>query len=649
MQFRVFIILATASLHIHLGVNAETGEESSLETEDNKNEVQSTDLAQSLSSLDANENIVRFLVMGDWGAQTNSGKRRLSKDVVEDNETRLLAKENTNNGNSNSNKNNGNNNNNKNNGGEYWSVLIAKAMANYASTYPADFLIALGDNFYNNGVSSTTDSLWTSVYTNVYNYDSLQIPWYAIFGNHDYGTNKGIGSLDAQIEFEDNRWHAGHCYMQSMKLPNSETAIDIVFIDSTLIAPEETYMTSTTSGITATEQETRRDEQLQCLENYLSKSTAQYLIVAGHYPIFSTGKNSPGDMTSMVETVYPLLEKYNVDMYLCGHDHRLEHLSYKTASGGTMDFIISGAAGKPDNQLSTGVTSAATSLFSAATGGFAFAEITDEGLTTKILDYTGTVVYSTYREMTRTPANNRNGKNNNNNNDDRRSSNSGESFKSHTQSAVQSGFGIFAMTGMDTQEISEIAILSVFFLTLVGVIFVVTGPSRKEFPIQASSIDEQKHHHHHHHHHSRRKELRSVSNALRSTSTPTRIGRSHPIEFPHVKKMDLEAFTNDILLSQSKRSIPVVVVYNRNIHGWVTSSPSDAGSEFNGYSWDTPASILTSFVLISLEDRSCSAVAQFLIGTWHVSVAEGYFFTTDLKALILEPILNNIRLSSLNC
>eukprot|EP01036_Dinobryon_divergens_P039010 gene39010-51306_t len=278
-------------------------------------------------------------------------------------------------------------------------------MANYASKYPADFLIALGDNFYNSGVTSISDSLWTLFYNNVYNYDSLQIPWYAIFGNHDYGSNKGTGSTQAQIDYGtyklDNRWNAGHCYMQSYTVPNSDATMDMVYIDSTLIAPEETYMTSTASGISSSTQSYRKNAQLQCLEHYLSNSTAQYLIVAGHYPIFSTGKNSPGDMTSMVEAVYPLLEKYNVDMYLCGHDHRLEHLSYKTASGGTMDFIVSGAAGKPDNQLSNGITSDATSMFAAATGGFAFAEVSDTGISVNMVNSAGAVLYNMYRARQR--------------------------------------------------------------------------------------------------------------------------------------------------------------------------------------------------------------------------------------------------------
>jgi len=370
-----------------------------------------------------------YILMGDWGTQTGSGK---SRRLYEEDEAELFSPNTLLQLSNNNNGNNGNKNqaqaqnnqaqeqnkqsqsqNNKNNnnaqkgnngggggGGEYWAVLVAKAMATYASSKPADFLIALGDNFYSNGVSSTTDSLWTSVYTNVYNYESLQIPWYVIFGNHDYGSKNGVGSLQAQIDFGtqsyDDRWTAGYCYMKSYNVPESGSSLDIVFIDTTLIAPEETYMTSTSAGVSYETQQTRKQEQLTCLEDYLSNSAADYLVVAGHYPIFSTGKNSPGDMTSMVEAVYPLLAKYNVDVYYAGHDHLLQHLSYQG-----IDFVISGAAGKPDNSLTSGISSAADMKFAVATGGFVYTEVTSGEMTMNFVDYTGAVLYTTTRAQTR--------------------------------------------------------------------------------------------------------------------------------------------------------------------------------------------------------------------------------------------------------
>ena len=47
-----------------------------------------------------------------------------------------------------------------------------------------------------------------------------------------------------------------------------------------------------------------------------------WIIVAGHYPVYSVADH--GDTPEMVEAVLPLLEKYGVDAYLCGHDHSLQ-------------------------------------------------------------------------------------------------------------------------------------------------------------------------------------------------------------------------------------------------------------------------------------------------------------------------------------
>lgn len=60
--------------------------------------------------------------------------------------------------------------------------LVAAQMASVASKCNASFVVALGDNFYDDGVANDTDLLWKSAYTEVYNFPSLQIPWYAVLG-----------------------------------------------------------------------------------------------------------------------------------------------------------------------------------------------------------------------------------------------------------------------------------------------------------------------------------------------------------------------------------------------------------------------------------------------------------------------------------
>lgn len=73
------------------------------------------------------------------------------------------------------------NNNNK----KYYQMEVAAAMGAAAATLKPSFVVALGDNFYSNGVPSSTDSLWSSLWKDVYitPYADLNIPWYPVFGN----------------------------------------------------------------------------------------------------------------------------------------------------------------------------------------------------------------------------------------------------------------------------------------------------------------------------------------------------------------------------------------------------------------------------------------------------------------------------------
>ncbi len=68
-------------------------------------------------------------------------------------------------------------------------------MAKIAQVTKPSFVLNTGDNFYWCGIQNSTDSQikadWLDPYADV----SLQIPWYSILGNHEYGYN-----VDAQLE-----------------------------------------------------------------------------------------------------------------------------------------------------------------------------------------------------------------------------------------------------------------------------------------------------------------------------------------------------------------------------------------------------------------------------------------------------------------
>lgn len=87
------------------------------------------------------------------------------------------------------------------------------------------------------------------------------------------------------------------------------------------------------------------------LENKLklaSKNRVPYIIVAGHFPVFSVA--SHGSTQCLIDYLMPLLHKYGVSIYLAGHDHNLQHISH-TFMNSTVDYMVSGANSLNTNSL----------------------------------------------------------------------------------------------------------------------------------------------------------------------------------------------------------------------------------------------------------------------------------------------------------
>ena len=123
----------------------------------------------------------------------------------------------------------------------------------------------------------------------------------------------------------------------------------------------------------------------------LAASEADYLIVAGHYPIYSASRHGPTPY--LIDQVKPLLEKYRATAYLSGHDHCEQYLQERV---GDVDHHTVGSASINDPKLThkDDVPPGSLKYFSAATlGGFASVTVTHEGLSLTHHDGDGKVLY----------------------------------------------------------------------------------------------------------------------------------------------------------------------------------------------------------------------------------------------------------------
>lgn len=130
--------------------------------------------ADSISVTQSGDHSLNFLLLGDWGKGGNSGyiTSNLDNGIIgnstEDDDHKMIDKRKL-----------------KNNEVTY-QAAIAKAMGTYSEKFLPSFVVALGDNFYTNGVSSSTDVYWDYLWTNVYldTYESLRIPWFPVLGEN---------------------------------------------------------------------------------------------------------------------------------------------------------------------------------------------------------------------------------------------------------------------------------------------------------------------------------------------------------------------------------------------------------------------------------------------------------------------------------
>jgi tartrate-resistant acid phosphatase type 5 len=202
-------------------------------------------------------------------------------------------------------------------------AAVARAITQRNSNQRFDLGITMGDNFYFCGVRSVDDPKWKSRWEDFYT--PLGFPFYAALGNHDYGNPPIVcpferGSPDAEVAYtaHSKSWRMPARYYTFKAGPVLFIAID-------------------TEGWSA--------EQLAWIQATLTASAGdpdiKWRIVYGHHPIYTSGVHLNERRISVLRAqLLPVLKAAQVDAYICGHDHDLEHLR----SDG-MEFLICGGGG----------------------------------------------------------------------------------------------------------------------------------------------------------------------------------------------------------------------------------------------------------------------------------------------------------------
>ena len=300
-------------------------------------------------------------------------------------------------------------------------------MTNTAKSIHPHFVVNTGDNFYWCGIQNVSDFQVQVDWIEPYADASLQIPWYSILGNHEYGYN-----VDAQIELTqkytnwvmDSRYYTRRIEVDVA----TKTFISFIFLDTSPCI--SSYRSSAQSGwdpcsttyptcsLGSTDDDFEGickfhenilqqscDKQYDWLANALKEVPKDdWLIIVGHHP---ADEINVLDFTSLIQS-------HGFSYYFNGHSHALTRYSvdgsgiYVTSGAGalvnTPDQLHPVTAAKVAGEqfINSTLTSTTTSSHSYKTiANYKIAGFTSHlfssdfmTLTTNFISYTGDVLYS---------------------------------------------------------------------------------------------------------------------------------------------------------------------------------------------------------------------------------------------------------------
>ncbi len=204
------------------------------------------------------------------------------------------------------------------------------AMSRYVSQAETHFdgMLLVGDNFYMNIPGGITDPVWQDVFEKMYDPAVLSMPFYVVLGNHDYQNGKDATELAYSRAHPESRFKLpARWYKVNFPAENPQVTVFMLDSDRDLMGKDLWA------------------EELKWIDAELAKPRAKWTLCCAHHPLFSNGGH--GDNGVLQNEWGRLFVKYNVDFYICGHDHDLQHLqipnwftSFLLVGGGGADVKL---------------------------------------------------------------------------------------------------------------------------------------------------------------------------------------------------------------------------------------------------------------------------------------------------------------------
>ena len=168
-------------------------------------------------------------------------------------------------------------------------LAAAEMMNTVAKMHDIHGIIALGDNFYDEGVENEFDTRWQATFENVYVKEYINdIKWWPVVGNHD-----AEGNITGQIEYtkHSQTWNFPAFYYTKSWFFGSNDEIELKFIalDTHILCG---FPAAGNYDCIPPDQ-ADADEHFVWLEDVLKANTATFTLVGGHISIHSFSSAGP--------------------------------------------------------------------------------------------------------------------------------------------------------------------------------------------------------------------------------------------------------------------------------------------------------------------------------------------------------------------
>jgi tartrate-resistant acid phosphatase type 5 len=254
---------------------------------------------------------------------------------------------------------------------------VSRAMKQVCEARGCAFNMLLGDNFYQDGVTSPTDPQFYNKFEK--HYADIPMPFMVVLGNHDYGSR-------------EDKWDRGaHQIAYARRNPQFVLPSEYYYFerDNTLFIALDTTLIKHNKKVR---------EQADMVRRALAGSRAKWVVVLAHHPYLSNGKHGnagryeglPFPSVVNGKHIKDFMEANlcgRMDVLFSGHDHSLQILPGNSRCSGV--YVVSGTGASASS-----LPGRNANIFQSLDLGFVLANVTDQKISLEVINSMGNTIHT---------------------------------------------------------------------------------------------------------------------------------------------------------------------------------------------------------------------------------------------------------------